>query len=234
MPNTKKIQVIVAVLTIIVLSTIAFFTRYFITQRQAPQSTEAWQTQQSVVASCQDNTVVLSVSFSNTEPNHPQWTMNVAATDLNTDQSINLGTINPGDNKTGVIDTGLSDVPSGEVVFSLTWANGRSGTDQRVVAYDSLECQTQIHQCTAISLYTTDDQPLNANQITIGQTIRVAIGAIFPDDTTKARFSFDDGATWTETTDKNNQEQYYLEWTVPDIDSLQIISQIYHPTFGWR
>ncbi|MDX1766098.1 MAG: hypothetical protein R3313_04065 [Candidatus Saccharimonadales bacterium] len=107
-----------------------------------PQPAQAWQTSQSGHSECSESapTVILSWSFTNTEPNEDKWAMDVIATDSISGNSSPKVTVNPGETATGSIDTGLMEVGKGSIVFDLTWTGGRSGQDSRTVHYDAIDC----------------------------------------------------------------------------------------------
>src|SRR3989344_7895712 len=134
MQQKRSLQIIIGVLLFLVLGTTTVLIPYLIRQRElaeesvgAPEVSYAWKTQQSADSACIENTATIGVTFTNTEPNEPQWTMNVVATDQQTNRSTDLGTVNPGETKTGVINTQQSSLNSGQVKFELTWSDGHSG-----------------------------------------------------------------------------------------------------------
>jgi hypothetical protein len=109
----------------------------------------AWSTQQSVSAYCEYSVVKVAVSFKNTEPANSGLGMNVIATDVQTNKSVNLGTIAPGQTKEGTIDTQKTPVTNGTVKFDLTWSNGNSGVDSRIASYGSKACDVSSPSPTA-------------------------------------------------------------------------------------
>lgn len=105
----------------------------------------AWATQQSASSICESNIAKIAVSFKNTEYVSEEiktnyWSMNVIATDQNTNKSIDLGTVKPGETKTGIISTGNQSTSTGNIKFDLTWTDGRKGIDSRTSAYSAKEC----------------------------------------------------------------------------------------------
>lgn len=100
----------------------------------------------------------------------------------------------------------------------------------------NIEGVTYTLQCNDIKLYTPDWDLIDLSEIYIGDVIRVAIGGTTtePQGITKARFSFDNGLTWIETTDQIPNGEFYVEWTVPDEASVGILSQVFNPVLGWR
>ncbi len=105
----------------------------------------AWATQQSTASICESNIAKIAVSFKNTEYVSEEiktnyWSMNVIATDQNTNKSIDLGTVKPGETKTGIISTQSQSTSAGNIKFDLTWTDGRKGIDSRTSAYSAKEC----------------------------------------------------------------------------------------------
>ncbi len=100
---------------------------------------QQWLTDQSAETACPtDNSgVQIKVSFSNTEPPGDVYAMKVTATDERTTRTTDLGTINPGQTKNGVINTGRATVQAGNVSFKLTWADGHPGEDSRTASYQA-------------------------------------------------------------------------------------------------
>lgn len=92
-------------------------------------------------------------------------------------------------------------------------------------------------QCLDVKIYTTAGVRIvdPAGIIRPGDTIRVAVSG----NTTasggiiKARFSFNNGATWQETTSKNSAGEYYLDTTVA-AGAFSIEAQVFSPVLGWE
>lgn len=99
----------------------------------------AWTTNQSASAECVSSQGAIKVSFTNTESSNSK-AMNVIAQDNQTNKSLNLGTVNAHETKTGEILTGSSSLNTGTVTFHLSWANGTNGTDVRTASYNSVSC----------------------------------------------------------------------------------------------
>lgn len=97
----------------------------------------AWSAQETATTQCSSTagSAVIVVTFSNTESSKA---MNVTAQDLQTGNSVNLGTVGPQDVKAGDIVTGRASLNSGSVEFNLTWANGQSGSDQEYATYKAV------------------------------------------------------------------------------------------------
>lgn len=113
-------------------------------QQQQIFEQQAWLTSQSASATCgSDGKVIITVQFSNTEPTGASNAMNVTVRDTITGGTANLGTINPGQTKSGTITTTRTALPAGGVIFTLTWASGRSGTDTRSASYTAVATCTQ-------------------------------------------------------------------------------------------
>ena len=91
-------------------------------------------------------------------------------------------------------------------------------------------------QCTQIMIYSTEWNQLASDAVVIGQSVYLAVSGVStePAGLTKARFSFDNGASWQETSQKNPQGEFYVEWTVPDSIEVNVESQVYNPNLGWR
>ena len=120
----------------IIVSLIGVPITVFLLQQQQIFQQQAWMTSQSATALCgADGKVVITANFSNTEPAGAQWAMNVTVRDVQTGGTANIGTVNPGQTKSGTINTTSSSLNAGGVVFSLTWTDGRSGVDTRSASY---------------------------------------------------------------------------------------------------
>lgn len=104
-----------------------------------PNVVMAWSTSESAQATCLSNTANIGVSFKNTETDKT-LAMNVIAKDNQTNNSVNLGTIQAQQTKTGTITTGVNKLNNGTVTFALTWTN-KSGSDSRTVNYNAVTCQ---------------------------------------------------------------------------------------------
>jgi len=99
----------------------------------APQ----WKVDLSASASCpaSGGSAVITFSFTNTDPSFGP--MNVVVKDNQTGKSVNLGSVSPGQTKTGQIDTGITSLKNGTVSFKLT-AKGTS--DTRTASYSAVQC----------------------------------------------------------------------------------------------
>ena len=108
--------------------------------RQRADTTVAWATDQSATSSCPavGTSAIITVSFSNTEPNLNSLSMDVSVVDRQSGKSVSLGSIRGGQTKTGVIQTGKATLASGTVDFNLKWTDGHSGTDSRTASYRSV------------------------------------------------------------------------------------------------
>jgi|SRR3989344_2703907 len=91
-------------------------------------------------------------------------------------------------------------------------------------------------QCNNIQIYNQEWSSLNLDQIYVNDTVYLAISGSTtdPQGITKARFSFNDGASWTETTQKNIHNEYYIQYTVPDQTQVEVTAQVFNPSLGWR
>lgn len=96
----------------------------------------AWQTTQSATAICSPNSsnIILKVQFSNQEQDKD---LDVVAKDLQTGESVNLGTVKRGESASGDIDTGLESIDDGSVIFTI--AEGNSGTEEFTANYLAVE-----------------------------------------------------------------------------------------------
>ncbi len=96
--------------------------------------------------------------------------------------------------------------------------------------------QAHTLQCSNILIFNQEWSPISLDEIYIGDQVYVTVSGSTtdPQGITKARFSFDDGSTWTETTSKNIHDQFYIQWTVPDLTQVNISAQVYSPDLGWR
>lgn len=92
----------------------------------------------------------------------------------------------------------------------------------------------EVLQCTDIKIYDLNWNLLSVNDIEVGQTVRLAVGANFPAQAVKARFSMNGGTTWQETTDKNPSGEYFMEMSIPDESAIAIEAQVFSPGLGWR
>lgn len=105
-----------------------------------PLIASAWSTSQSAEAVCtRSGTADIDVKFTNTESDQSN-AMNVVAKDDQTGNSINLGTVESKQTKTGEITTNRTSLGNGMVTFSLTWAH-KSGSDSRTASYSGVNCQ---------------------------------------------------------------------------------------------
>jgi len=113
-------------------------TVYLVGQQQNLQQ-NAWYTSQSASAVCGSNgNIVISAQFTNTEPTGAANSMIVVAKDLQTGLQVSLGVVNPTESKTGTIQTSASSLSAGVVQYTLTWADGRSGSDIRSASYNAV------------------------------------------------------------------------------------------------
>jgi hypothetical protein len=113
-------------------------TVYLVQQQQSLQQ-NAWYTTQSASSSCDSNgKVVISAQFTNTEPSGVANAMIVVVKDLQTGSQTSLGVVNPSQSKSGTIQTSNVSLPAGVVQFTLTWADGRQGTDTRSANYSAV------------------------------------------------------------------------------------------------
>lgn len=107
-----------------------------------PIITSAWYTGQNAWSECSENKAVIKVSFTNKEPkdNPEKWSMNVVAKDTQTGNSVDLGTVKPGETVTGTINTGQCSIAKGQVKFILKWTDGRKGGDTKWADYKKKNC----------------------------------------------------------------------------------------------
>lgn len=100
-----------------------------------------WSAAQSATAACSSSgTVVINVSFKNKEPTR---SMIVTVTDQQSNQTIDLGTVGPGITASGIINTQLTSLNPGKVIFNLSWADNTGQTDTLEAVYSAIDsCQT--------------------------------------------------------------------------------------------
>jgi hypothetical protein len=100
----------------------------------------------------------------------------------------------------------------------------------------TIEPQNTTLECDEVKIYNAAGQPISVDNVLVGETIQIAVtgNTNHPDGVTKARFSFDNGANWVETTQTNTAEEFYLDWEVPDKISIDIKAQVYSPSIGWK
>lgn len=133
------------------------FTVLFLQQQQV-FSPHAWVTTQSASATCDaTGKAVITAKFSNTEPAGAANAMKVTVKDAQSGVTIDLGVINPGETKTGDIQTGLTSLTTGGVLFTLKWADGHSGTDTRTATYPA------VTTCVASSDTPTNTPPVSSD-----------------------------------------------------------------------
>lgn len=108
--------------------------------RQRADTTIAWATDESAISSCptNGNGAIITVTFSNTEPDRSSYSMDVTATDRQTGKSVDMGSIRGGQTKSAIIQTGRRTLNAGTVDFDLTWTDGHRGTDDRQATYRSI------------------------------------------------------------------------------------------------
>lgn len=86
-------------------------------------------------ASCPTSSALITYSFTNNDPSFGP--MNVIVKDNQTGKSVNLGSVSPGQTKTGQIDTGLTVLNSGTVSFNLS---GKGSSDTKTIPYKAVQC----------------------------------------------------------------------------------------------
>lgn len=231
--NERKWLVPTIVVILLVLST---FVAVALIQRQTRLSSDAWSTTQTASAECSTNGTTINVSFTNTETNNSKC-MNVIARDLQSNQTYDLGQIDPGETKTGEINLSDNTISAGQVKFDISWCNGSSGTDSRLASYTAITCNNQeTISCGEVKIYNGQNQVIGNEDMKIGETIKLAITGTTTNSQgiTKARFSMDGGTTWDETTQKNSNNEFVLEYLVPDEDEIAILAQVFNPNLGWN
>lgn len=111
--------------------------------------------------------------------------------------------------------------------------NGDSWTDRNC----NFTIETEITiSCQNILLYSHDWENISVNEVYIGDELYIAVNGNTDDPSgiTKARFSFDEGATWQETSTKNSQDEFYIEWSATDQETINVVAQVYNPNLGWK
>jgi hypothetical protein len=108
--------------------------------RQRADTTIAWATDQSAATICppDGSGVNINVTFSNTEPTRNSTSMDVTVKDRQTGKTVNLGSIQGGQTKSGVIATGKTTLSAGTVDFNLKWTDGHSGIDSKTATYKAV------------------------------------------------------------------------------------------------
>lgn len=123
------------------------------------------------------------------------------------------------------------------VLFLIALPVGLILVKQRTqLGSDATGNHQQNLQCQDIKLYTESWQSVSFSDVTVGQTIYITIKGTtnHPDGVSKARFSFDNQQTWQETSQKNSNDEFYIQYIVPDEASIAVIGQVYNSTLGWR
>lgn len=137
-----------------------------------------WITNQTAESSCSSSgTVVIKVNIQNKETNK---NLDITATDLQSNISIDLGTITPGSSASGEIDTKLTKVNLGTVRFELVWSNDHNKKSIREAAYSAVDsCQPQpvctnssVSLCTWDALPDTEQYQVTITNKTSGDTIK--------------------------------------------------------------
>ena len=154
--NTIRItsrQAAVAFLLVILLvgAGIAFFQIQKQQELRGRASTYHWLTTQSAVTSCSSQgTALINVTFKNLESTR---SINVTAKDNASSQSADLGTIMPGKSGSGIINTNLTGLKGGTVVFSMTWTDNQGQNDTVNATYPPIDyCPAQPSYCTDLSV----------------------------------------------------------------------------------
>ncbi len=108
------------------------------TQQQADEV--SWDTDQSASTTCPDDGsgVIISATFSNTEPKRTSTDMDVVVKDQQTGKSVDMGMVRGGETKTVEIHTEKSTLKAGSVTFTLKWSDGHSGVDSRTASYKAV------------------------------------------------------------------------------------------------
>ena len=143
--SPKFITITIAVLALIVVPLTLIEVQ---SQQSIQQNAETilWTTTQSASTQCatDGSGAVIAVTFTNTEAPSSSTAMNVKATDQQTGESVNMGSIKGGTSKTSNIATNESSLQAGTVTFALSWTDGHSGTDSRTATYKAVsQCLAQ-------------------------------------------------------------------------------------------
>lgn len=111
---------------------------------------QAWYLSQSATAGCVSTStnIFIKVSLTNEEASK---NMIVKATDNQSGKSIDLGTVTAGKTKTGLIDTGLKTLNSGQVTFNFAWTDNPSDKDTSTAGYSKVSRCTGPTPTTAIT-----------------------------------------------------------------------------------
>ncbi len=196
----KTIIIISLVLLVTILLTI------FQVQRQQLTEQHAWSIDSVASAACGDSgTSVITVNFTNSEQAGDQTLgMKVTAHDLQTDQTVDLGDIAPGESKIAHIDTGLTTLDKGLIEFKLLWSDGHAGTDTRTATYEAVDACTNtsptpsIPACviqTAVCAWDAGDSNATTYSVTVTEHISgdVIKNLDVPSDTTQVVFPAEPG-----------------------------------------
>lgn len=105
-----------------------------------PFSALAWNANVSAKSLCETENnehAVIEVAFTNNESTNG---IKVVAKDLQTGASLDLGTVLAHKTATGEIIPNKTSLAAGTVRFSMTWANGQTGSDHRDASYAAANC----------------------------------------------------------------------------------------------
>lgn len=139
--NVSRLPSKLFLLTLIGIAIVGIPLSLYALQHQQVFQQFAWSTEQTAVSQCSSDTgsAVILVTFANTESSK---NINVTATDIQTGNSVDLGTVQHQAVKSATINTGKGSLTSGTVVFRLFWSDGSAGTNQSAATYQAVNnCQ---------------------------------------------------------------------------------------------
>jgi hypothetical protein len=132
MSRRRKIFYAASALTLI----IGLVASVILIRRRQQLLSRACHSDQSALALCLDNGHAgVEVSFTNTD----SCRADVVAEDSQTHVSVDLGTIQPGQTKTGSLDFDSSSIDEGSIVFKISWGCGW-GERFQTANYSSIAC----------------------------------------------------------------------------------------------
>lgn len=106
---------------------------------------------------------------------------------------------------------------------------------QQVREYAKADQPTSVEfRCENIKFYDNEGNLVSEDNLYIDDVVNISVSGNPGGVAVKARFSFDNGVSWTETDLKNESGEFYMVWQVPDEQQVDIKAQVYSPNEGWR
>ena len=109
-----------------------------------PAKVYAWETDRHASAFCDGQNAKVRVTFKNQETGQDKC-MSVIATDVNTGKSVDLGQVNPGEKKIGIIDLGINNTAAGKVRFDISWCSGEEGQETKYSSHSDEICKKDVN-----------------------------------------------------------------------------------------